>query len=295
MATSARYNRFSPIMPLHSTESYPQLTDRSELLERLAFVGQVDLAIIGGGATGLGLALDASLRGLSVVLLEAQDFAKGTSSRATKLVHGGVRYLAQGNIGLVKEALHERRHILKNAPHLASEIAFIMPSYACWQTPFYGLGLKMYDRLAGKYGLQATQFLSTRQVQQLLPGVQAENLKGGVRYWDGQFNDARLALALARTAAAQGALLVNYCKVTQLQHHHGRLNGLIACDMETQQQIPVHAKTVVNATGVWVDDIRALDATQNSDSHQALVSPSQGVHLVVDAEFLPGDHALLIP
>src|SRR5699024_2932625 len=164
-----------------------------------------------------------------------------------------------------------------------------------WQTPFYGLGLKMYDRLAGKYGLQATQFLSTRQVQQLLPGVQAESLKGGVRYWDGQFNDARLALALARTAAAQGALLVNYCKVTQLQHHHGRLNGLIACDMEMQQQIPVHAKTVVNATGVWVDDIRALDATQNSDSHQALVSPSQGVHLVVDAEFLPGDHALLIP
>jgi len=282
-------------MPLHSTESYPQLTDRSELLERLAFVGQVDLAIIGGGATGLGLALDASLRGLSVVLLEAEDFAKGTSSRATKLAHGGVRYLAQGDIGLVKEALQERRHILRNAPHLASEIAFVMPSYTCWQTPFYGLGLKVYDRLAGKYGLQPTQFLNSAQVKQRLPGVQPEALKGGVCYWDGQFNDARLALTLARTAAAQGALLVNYCKVTQLQYHHGRLNGVTISDKETQQEFSLRAKAVVNATGVWVDDIRALDHKANQMPHQPLVSASQGVHVVVDAEFLPGDHALLIP
>src|SRR5690606_6307196 len=163
-----------------TTINTPQASDRAQHLAALAGLGQVDLAIIGGGATGLGVALDAALRGLSVVLLESHDFAKGTSSRATKLVHGGVRYLAQGNIALVREALHERTTLLHNAPHLARPLAFVMPSYKCWETPFYGVGLKMYDALAGKAGLGSTQFLSATQARQCLPGVKAQGLKGGV-------------------------------------------------------------------------------------------------------------------
>jgi hypothetical protein len=199
---------------------------RQQLIARLAQPGQYDLAIIGGGATGLGVALDAAARGLRVVLVESHDFAKGTSSRATKLLHGGVRYLAQGNIALVREALHERTTLLHNAPHLAQPLPFVMPSYKRWETPFYGIGLKIYDALAGKAGLGATEFLSREQTLRCLPTVQPQGLKGGVKYWDGQFDDARLALALARTAAAHGALLVNYCAATGLLHEGGKVVGL---------------------------------------------------------------------
>lgn len=278
------------------THSVPPLTtDRPQLLARLAATQPVDLIIIGGGATGLGVALDATLRGLSVVLLEAADFAKGTSSRATKLVHGGVRYLAQGNIGLVREALHERTTLLRNAPHLAGRLAFVMPGYSCWETPFYGIGLKAYDALAGRDGLGTTQFLTARETRQCLPGVREKGLKGGVKYWDGQFDDARLALALARTAAAQGALLVNYCPVDGLLHDKGRVVGVHCRDAESGTVYTVHARSVVNATGVWVDRIRKMDGDAAGIETQAMVAPSQGVHLVVDAEFLPGDHALLVP
>ncbi len=190
-------------------QSWPM--NRQELLARLASPTVWDLAIVGGGATGLGVALDAAARGFSVLLLESHDFASGTSSRATKLVHGGVRYLAQGNIPLVREALHERSVLLHNAPHLAQPLPFVMPSYRLWETPFYGVGLKLYDALAGKAGLAPTRFLGRAGTLQALPTARAEGLKGGVEYWDGQFDDARLALALARTAAAQGALLLNYC------------------------------------------------------------------------------------
>ncbi|MBP8183641.1 MAG: FAD-dependent oxidoreductase, partial [Rhodoferax sp.] len=190
----------------------PLPTRRAELLERLRQPHTYDLAIVGGGATGLGVALDAALRGLSVVLLESHDFAKGTSSRATKLVHGGVRYLAQGNVSLVSEALHERTNLLHNAPHLAQPLPFVMPSYQWWEAPFYGVGLKAYDLLAGKAGLGHTEFLSVAQTRDLLPTVNPQHLCGGVKYWDGQFDDARMALVLARTAAAQGALMVNYCE-----------------------------------------------------------------------------------
>src|SRR5690606_29470289 len=183
------------------SNTLPLKTGRDQLLARLAESKTFDLAVIGGGATGLGVALDAAARGFSVVLLEAHDFAKGTSSRATKLAHGGVRYLAQGNISLVHEALHERTTLLHNAPHLAQPLAFVMPSYHLWETPFYGAGLKIYDVLAGRAGLGQTEFLSRMQALRLLPGLQAAGLKGGVKYWDGQFDDARLALALARTAA----------------------------------------------------------------------------------------------
>lgn len=273
----------------------PVTTHRPSLLLRLAESNQVDLVIIGGGATGLGLALDARLRGLSVVLLESHDFAKGTSSRATKLVHGGVRYLAQGNISLVRQALHERTTLLQNAPHLAGPLAFIMPSYSCWETPFYGVGLKAYDALAGRDRLGKTQILSARALRQTMPGVRTQGLKGGVKYWDGQFDDARLALALARTAAAQGALVMNYCPVDELIHEDGRVVGVRCHDAESGAAYTVKAKAVVNATGVWVDHIRQMDGQACGISTQKMVAPSQGVHLVVDQDFLPGQHALLIP
>ncbi len=273
----------------------PQPTVRAALMARLRATPRFDLAVIGGGATGLGLALDAAARGLSVLLLESHDFAKGTSSRATKLVHGGVRYLAQGNIGLVREALHERRTLLRNAPHLAQPLAFVMPSYQVWETPFYGIGLKLYDALAGKAGLGSTQFLGRGQALHCLPGVQPTGLRGGVKYWDGQFDDARLALALARTAAQQGALLLNYCAATALLHAQGKVVGLVCEDSESAERLEVRADCVVNATGVWVDALRQQDGAALGQPVGAVVSPSQGVHVVVDADFLPGTHALLVP
>ncbi|MGH8858229.1 MAG: FAD-dependent oxidoreductase, partial [Polaromonas sp.] len=245
------------------TDSLPAPTRRKALTDRLAEPRHYDVAIIGGGATGLGVALDAAARGFSVVLVESHDFAKGTSSRATKLVHGGVRYLAQGNISLVREALQERTTLLANAPHLAQPLPFVMPSYKFWEAPFYGVGLKMYDALAGKAGLGATEFLNRTETLGYLPTVQSQGpngrLRGGVKYWDGQFDDARLALALARTAARQGALLVNYCAATGLIHENGKLVGLHAQDQETGRSFEVKAKCVVNAAGVWVDQMRLQD------------------------------------
>lgn len=273
----------------------PLATERSELLARLAQPVTYDVAVIGGGGTGLGVALDAAARGFSVVLLESHDFAKGTSSRATKLVHGGVRYLAQGNIALVREALHERTTLLRNAPHLAQPLAFVMPSYKLWETPFYGVGLKMYDALAGKAGLGATEFLGRMETLRCLPTAVAEGLKGGVKYWDGQFDDARLALALARTAALHGALVVNYCPVTDLLYDNGKVAGLVCEDAETARRFNVRAKCVINATGVWVDALRQRDGQATGVNAKPMVAPSQGVHIVVDREFLPSDHALMVP
>ena len=278
-----------------ATEQRAAPTRRDELLARLAAAGTWDIAVVGGGATGLGVALDAAARGFSVVLVESHDFAKGTSSRATKLVHGGVRYLAQGNIALVREALHERTTLLKNAPHLAQPLAFVMPSYKLWETPFYGIGLKMYDALAGKAGLGPTEFLSRNQTLACLPAARAEGLKGGVKYWDGQFDDARLALALARTAASRGALLVNYCGATGLIHDSGKIAGLKCRDDETGREFTLRAKCVVNATGVWVDQLRGQDGIATKRPVHKMVAPSQGVHAVVDREFLSGDHALMVP
>ncbi len=272
---------------------------RASLIEQLARPVTYDVAVIGGGATGLGVALDAVARGFSVVLVESHDFAKGTSSRATKLVHGGVRYLAQGNISLVREALHERSTLLANAPHLAQPLAFVMPSYKFWEAPFYGIGLKMYDALAGKAGLGATEFLNRDETLALLPNSKRDGpggqLKGGVKYWDGQFDDARLALALARTAAAKGALLINYCAATGLIHAGGKVVGLHVEDVETGKAYDIKAKAVINATGVWVDQFRMEDGQATGRTVKAMVAPSQGVHIVVDRSFLPGNHAMLIP
>jgi glycerol-3-phosphate dehydrogenase len=272
---------------------------RAQLIVRLAQPTTYDIAIIGGGATGLGVALDAAARGLSVVLLESHDFAKGTSSRATKLVHGGVRYLAQGNIALVKEALHERVNLLSNAPHLAQPLPFIMPSFKWWETPFYGIGLLLYDLLGGKLsskvGLGGTEFLSAATTKKLLPTIKTQDLNSGVKYWDGQFDDARLALALAQTAADKGALIVNYCPVESFVHEAGKLVGLNARDSETGQSYLVKAKCIVNAAGVWVDQLRQMDGQASGTTVKDMVAPSQGIHLVVDREFWPTDHALLVP
>jgi len=275
----------SPLLP----------TRRADLIDRLKAPHTYDIAIIGGGATGLGVALDAAARGFSVVLVESHDFAKGTSSRATKLVHGGVRYLAQGNISLVREALHERTRLLANAPHLAQPLPFVMPSYKFWETPFYGIGLKMYDALAGKAGLGATEFLNRAATLRLLPTARQAGLKGGVKYWDGQFDDARLALALARSAARAGALLVNYCPATGLLHEGDKLVGLQVIDSESGQTLALRAKCIVNAAGVWVDQLRLLDGQATGRETKPMVAPSQGVHIVVDRSFLPTDHALLVP
>ncbi len=269
--------------------------DRPALLARLHEPRVWDLAVIGGGSVGLGVALDAAVRGLSVVLVESHDFAEGTSSRSTKLVHGGVRYLAQGDIGLVREALHERAALLANAPHVAQRLPFVMPGYHWWERGVYGVGLKAYDALAGRQGLGGTEWLSTRRALELLPGAQPRGLWGGVRYWDGQFDDARLALLLARTAAARGALVLNHCAVTGLVHEGGQLRGLDVRDAETGATARLSARCVVNATGVWVDSVLDLDRTPGAPAAPPLVAPSQGVHLVVDRAFLPGNHALLVP
>jgi glycerol-3-phosphate dehydrogenase len=268
---------------------------RLALFDQLRATDIYDLAIIGGGATGLGVALDAASRGYKVVLLEAHDFAKGTSSRATKLVHGGVRYLAQGNLSLVREALHERAVLLHNAPHIAQPLAFVMPSYKWWETAFYGLGLLLYDLLAGKSAIGATQFLNKQQVLDRLPQVQSAGLRGGVQYWDGQFDDARLALEIARTAQKNGAVVLNYCSVESLQHKDHKLSGLRCKDAETGQVFDVNAKCVINATGVWVDGVRTMDAQSSGKKIESMVTPSQGVHLVVDRSFLSNDFALLVP
>jgi glycerol-3-phosphate dehydrogenase len=265
---------------------------RAQALARLREPRTWDLLVVGGGATGLGVALDAAVRGLQVLLLEGADFSQGTSSRATKLVHGGVRYLAQGHLGLVREALRERAALLANAPHLAQPLAFVVPGYRWWELPFYAAGLKAYEWLAGHRSLGPTQALSARGTRQALPTVRDAGLLGGIRYWDGQFDDARMALALARTAARHGALVINHLQVTGLQQAGGRVRGVHARDVETGEGFELAAACVVNATGVWVDGLRQGASRKAADP---MVTPSQGVHLVVDRSFLPGSTALMVP
>jgi glycerol-3-phosphate dehydrogenase len=287
------------ISPMISDRSPPLTTTRADLLGRLAEPKQYDIAVVGGGATGLGVALDAAARGLSVVLVDSHDFAKGTSSRSTKLVHGGVRYLAQGNISLVREALQERTLMLDNAPYVAQPLPFIMPTYRWWEAPFYGAGLKMYDALAGRAGLGSTELLSRAEALKQLPNLRPGELKGGVKYWDGQFNDARYAMALARTAAHHGALLVNYCQAKELTYDTQKLVGVVCEDVFTGKTYPIRSRCVVNATGVWVDELRRKDglAVPSLTGRQtlAMVAPSQGVHMVVNREFLNSDSALMVP
>ena len=251
-----------------------------------------DIAVIGGGATGVGVAVDAAARGFDVVLLEAHDFGKGTSSRSTKLVHGGVRYLEQGNVSLVMSALKERGLLRQNAPHLVHDLAFVVPNYTWWEAPFYGIGLKLYDLLAGKYGFGASRLLSREETLARLPALEPEELRGGVVYYDGQFDDSRLLIHLAMTAAEHGATLVNYCHVTGLlRDDEGYVNGLTARDEETGEQTTLFARIVVNATGVFTDSVRRMADPQA----EQLVVTSQGIHLVFDPSFLRSETALMVP
>lgn len=250
-----------------------------------------DIAIIGGGATGLGAAVDAASRGHSVVLVEQSDFAKGTSSRSTKLVHGGVRYLKQGNVSLVLEALRERGLMVRNAPHLVHSLSFVIPSYHWWEGPFYGIGLKVYDALAGQLGLEPSRSLTKDEMTEMLPTLESEGLTGGIEYHDGQFDDARLAINLARTAVNHGAITLNHTRCLGLMKEKGHIIGLKAECMENGAQHEIRAKCVINATGVFVDEVRRMDDPKTL----SMVAPSQGVHLVLPREFLPGDSAIMIP
>ena len=261
------------------------------MIQQLDAVPEWDVCIIGGGATGLGTALDAASRGLKTILFEQHDFAKGTSSRSTKLVHGGVRYLQQGNIKLVMEALRERGLLLKNAPHLVHNQKFVVPNYKWWEKPFYGIGLKIYDKMAGKLGLGPSQFLSKEETLQLAPTLDPEDLKGGVLYHDGQFDDARLAISIAQTAAQHGAVLLNYFPVSALLKMNRKVCGVWVKDSFSGKEYEINSKVVINATGVFTDAIMKMDDAK----HQNIISPSQGIHLVVDKEFLPGDTAIMIP
>jgi glycerol-3-phosphate dehydrogenase len=264
---------------------------RTHHINLLDSISQFDICIIGGGATGLGIAVDAASRGYKTVLLEQYDFAKGTSSRSTKLVHGGVRYLQQGNIKLVMEALKERGRLLKNAPHLVHNQKFIVPNYKWWEKPFYGIGLKMYDWMAGSLGLGPSQFLSKEETLQHAPTLDPEDLTGGVLYHDGQFDDARLAISLAQTAAQHGAVLLNYFPVTGLLKIQNKICGVWVKDSTTGKEYEIKSKIVMNATGVFTDSIMRMD----EPGHENIISPSQGIHLVVDKEFLPGESAIMIP
>lgn len=251
-----------------------------------------DIVIIGGGATGVGCAVDAASRGYEVLLLEQADFGKGTSSRSTKLVHGGVRYLEQGNISLVMEALKERGILRQNAPHLVEELAFIVPNYEWWEMPFYGVGLKIYNLLSGKYGFGKSQILSKAETLKRLPTIKKEGLRGGVIYFDGQFDDTRLLINLAQTAHEQGATLLNYSRVFQLiKDGDGLINGVSFVDEETGQLHQVKAKAVINATGAFCDSVRQLSDKKS----QPIIAPSQGIHLTFDRSFLPTDTAIMIP
>ncbi|MFL6351594.1 MAG: glycerol-3-phosphate dehydrogenase/oxidase [Bryobacteraceae bacterium] len=265
---------------------------REQLLEGIdAAPGEWDIVVVGGGATGLGTAVDAAARGYKTLLLEAHDFGKGTSSRSTKLVHGGVRYLQQGNIHLVLEALRERGRMLHNAPHLAHRRAFIIPAYALWELPFYGTGLTLYDLLAGRERLGRSRILSTAKVRESLPTLRQGGLKGGILYYDGQFDDARYAIALLRTLFDLGGVALNYVRVTGLLKHKDRVRGVLAEDTELASRFEIPAKVVINATGVFADELRRLDEPQTSP----VVMVSQGTHVVLPRSFLPGESALMIP
>ena len=251
-----------------------------------------DFVIIGGGASGVGCAIDAASRGFDVLLLEQSDFGKGTSSRSTKLVHGGVRYLAQGDISLVREALKERGILKENAPHLVHSQAFVVPCYSFWQKVYYGTGLKVYDFLSGKYSFGKSRILSKEKTFQKLPNIQKENLSGGILYYDGQFDDTRLLIDLVKTASENGATVLNYARVFGLtKNADSEIDGVDFECIESGELFSVKAKVVINATGAFTDEIRKLSDKNSKD----IISPSQGIHLVFDESFLDSDSAIMIP
>lgn len=267
------------------------MLDRNAMLARISDPEPWDIIIVGGGATGLGCAVDAAARGYRTLLLERHDFASGTSSRSTKLVHGGVRYLEQGNFSLVLEALRERGILRANAPHLVHDLPFVVPNYEWWEAPFYGFGLKAYDLMAGRLGFGKSRLLSKEATIQHIPTITTDGLRGGVIYHDGQFDDARLAISLAQTAADHGAALVTRMNVTGLVHEGELVAGVSARDTESGKGYDLRAKVVINATGPWSDAMRRMDEPNATDT----IAPSQGVHLALERRFLPGDSAIMVP
>ena len=271
------------------------MLNRAELIAKLkadAHANKVwDVIVIGGGATGLGAAVDAASRGYSVLLLESHDFAKGTSSRSTKLIHGGVRYLAQGRLPLVRKSLIERGHLVKNASHLVRPLPFVIPLYRWRDLPVFSLAMKFYDALSGSLSLGKSSCLGRSKTTRLLPTVNMVKLRGGVRYFDAQFDDARLALALMRTLFDQGGVALNYIPVCGLLKGDGKVLGVVAQDALSAETIEIKGKAIINATGVWVDEICKFDSAKDRPH----LAPSQGVHVVVDSRFLPTEHAILIP
>lgn len=265
--------------------------NRSDTMRQIAAGERWDVIVIGGGSTGLGTALEAASRGYRTLLLEQEDFAKGTSSRSTKLVHGGVRYLQQGNLTLVFEALEERGRMLRNAPHLVHRQAFIIPAESLFGVPFYGIGLKIYDAMAGRASFGRSTLLSADATRARLPGLQLPHLRGGICYFDGQFDDARMAVTLAQTLFDQGGYALNYARVVRLLQHKGRVTGVAAIDGESGQEFEVSARVVVNATGIFSDAIRSMDEPDAT----RMLAISQGSHVVLPPSFLPGTDALMIP
>lgn len=274
---------------------------RDEMLDRLRQEKTWDVVIIGGGATGLGTAVDAASRGYSTVLVEAADFAKGTSSRSTKLIHGGVRYLRSGQISMVRESLLERGRLLQNAPGTVQPIRFLIPAYRFGQRPFYWLGMKLYDWLAALHrgasaGIEPARMVSRRRALDLVPTLGSSNLRGGVLYTDGQFDDSRLAIQLAQTGARNGAVVCNYLPVRELVHHEGQATGVLVEDLESGEELEISGKVIINATGVFAEAVMDLDETGHApQASRPRVIPSMGTHLVLDREFLPCDHGVLIP
>jgi len=265
--------------------------NRNEMFIKIGETKKWDFIIIGGGATGLGTAIESASRGYKTLLLDQSDFAKGTSSRSTKLVHGGVRNLKQGNISLVLEALKERGILRRNAPHLVHDLPFIVPNYDWWEGPFYGIGLKLYDALAGKEGFGPSKILSKEEVLKHIPTIEQDGLRGGVIYYDGQFDDARLAINMAETAYEQGAALINYMPVTELIKDGEMIIGVKATDLATNKTYSLNSEVVINATGVFTDSIRKMDDPNNKN----IIVSGQGVHIVLDKSFLPGDSAIMVP
>jgi glycerol-3-phosphate dehydrogenase len=268
------------------------VTTRNEIRKELGGNSQPwDVLVIGGGATGLGAAVEAASRGYRTLLVERADFAKETSSRSTKLVHGGVRYLEQMNVTLVLDALRERGHMLRNAPHLVHDLSFVVPAYSYASLPYYGMGLKLYERLSGKLSFGRSQMLSRKTTLEMLPGVKSEGLRGGILYHDGQFDDSRYAVTLLRTLEDLGGAAVNYVEATGVIKRGGKIAGIRARDKEEGVDFEIQAKAVVNATGVHVEQIIGFD----SSTHRSLLAVSQGTHFVLPRSFLPGDTALMIP
>lgn len=266
---------------------------RDEMIARIEdHRGLWDMVFIGGGATGVAGALDAASRGYDVLLLEQSDFGKATSSRSTKLVHGGVRYLQQGNLPLVMEALKERGIMRQNAPHLVHDLGFVVPNYTWWEAPFYGVGMKVYDILAGRYGFGLSRVLSIEETCERIPTIQLDGLRGGVAYYDGQFDDARMLINMVQTACEQGATLVNYCRVHRLlKNGEGAVDGVLAIDQETGRELEIRAKVVINCTGPFADEIRRMDDPEA----RKMIAGSTGVHVVLDRSFLPGTNAIMVP